>query len=149
VSGTALRLGRLRREWAPGMAGLLRAANVTGRVAVLTVLGFFIFKAWRPGTADAAVQIAAFAVAAVVVIWYSAIEGWAGSRRRDVLLMSCGLGTVAVTCGAASMTPRGSPRQGPPAVTSQPCTLSAAGHLPPVLAIRSGVAALEQVGGCG
>ncbi len=54
-------------------------------------------------------QITAFAIATVVVVWYSAAEGPAGSRRRDVFLMPYGLGAVAVTCGAASMTPRGGP----------------------------------------
>jgi hypothetical protein len=109
VSGAALRLGRLRTGQAPGTACLLRAANVAGRVAALAVLGFFTFTGPRLGTADAAVQISAFTIGAVVVAWYSVAEGRAGSRRRDVLLMSYGLGAVAVTCGAASMTPRGGP----------------------------------------
>jgi signal transduction histidine kinase len=55
------------------------------------------------------VQIAAFAVATVVVVWYSVVEGRAGSRCRDIFLTPGGLGTVAATCGAASMTPRGGP----------------------------------------
>jgi hypothetical protein len=108
VSGAASGLAGLLRARAPGSAGL-RAATLTGRVAVLPVLGFLTFEAPWPGRTNAVAQIAAFAVAAVVVVWYSVAEVRAGSRRRDVFLMPGGLGTVAVTCGAASMTPRGEP----------------------------------------
>jgi signal transduction histidine kinase len=109
VSGVVLRLGRLRREPASGMAGLLWAANVTARVAALVVLGFFTFTAPWPGPTDVTVQVAAFAIGTVVVVWYSVAEGRAGNRGWDVFLMPYSLGAVAVTCGAASMTPRGGP----------------------------------------
>jgi signal transduction histidine kinase len=108
VSEAVLRLKSPRREPAPGMAGLLRAVNVMGRVAALVVLGFFIFTAPWPGTAAAAMQITTLIVAIVVVVWYSAAEGQVG-RRRDVFVMPYGLAAVAVMSGAASMTPRGEP----------------------------------------
>jgi signal transduction histidine kinase len=108
VSGTVLRLARLYQSPTAGQAGLLWKATVLARAAALIGVGVFTFAAPWPGKADAAVQIAAFALAAAVVVWYSVAEGQAESRRHGVL-MPYGLGAAAVMCGAASMTPRGGP----------------------------------------
>jgi signal transduction histidine kinase len=91
---------------------MLRVANLTARAAVLIFVGLVTFTArWPAGAqhvaAQVAIQIAAFAVATVLMTAWALVSYSATIRDRYAFLLPCILGTIAVTAGVASVTSTG------------------------------------------
>jgi signal transduction histidine kinase len=92
--------------------GMLRAANVTARTAVLALVGILTFAArWPAGAphqaAQAVLQIAAYALLCILMAGW-ALLGWpAAGRGRYGFLLPYLLGAIAFTSGVAAVTSTG------------------------------------------
>jgi len=86
---------------------MLQAAMVTARLAVFVLVGTLIFLAPWPGAGYRSVEIAAFALAGVVLVCWAVAGGVPAVRDRLSPLQPYAFGLVAVTCAAVSALPGG------------------------------------------
>ena len=97
----------LRQAAASGHHDMVRVANVTARAVVLVFVGVVTFATRGPDAADAAVQIAAFTLTAVLMVGWALADLSARTAGRYAVLLPYVLGAITVTCGVASATPGG------------------------------------------
>jgi signal transduction histidine kinase len=84
-----------------------RTANFAVRVVIIVFVGVFTFTARWPGPAYLTLEIAALAVATVVLAVWVPADRLAPARSHHTALSPYALGAMAALCGAASATPKG------------------------------------------
>jgi hypothetical protein len=84
----------------------LWVANVAARAGMLLLVGLFTFFGRSPGAGLQGVQIATFAIGAVILLG-TALAGRDPARRRRLPLLPWAYGLVIVTASAATVTRSG------------------------------------------
>ena len=86
---------------------VLRVANLAVRALLLMLVGAFVFSSPSPGAALRALEIAAFVVAAALLVLWVPVDRTVPVRQRYASVLPGALATIALLCGAASAVPPG------------------------------------------
>jgi signal transduction histidine kinase len=122
---------------------MLRVVNAVTRAIVMVLVGLSTFTGRWPGSGHEAIDIAAFAVTAVLVVPWTIAENSPGRVRQFDALLPASLAVISLLCGMAYATPSG----GAMPVLCFAASLSAGRWLPaararivPVFAVAGSVA---------